>query len=440
MGRIKHPERTFLTDPFRIGQPLGAAMAFLGVRRGAPLMLGARGCAAVGMALLVRHYGRPVPIETLALDETSLALGDRGELEAALLALHERSAPELAGLLGAGLGEARGDDVEGLLRKIWRGNRRSHPALAAMEAIFTPCPDFSGAYQDGWSAAVCGIVAKFVQPAGRKNGRQVNVLAGSHLTPGDVEEVKEALDAFGLEAIVLPDISGGFGSAARSRTGDGGVCGVPLADIRRMGASVLTIAIGEHMRPTAECIEKRAGVPFRVFDRLVGLGPCDDFMALLADVSGAEAPNRLKRQRSRLVDAMLTAYPAFCGARAAVAGDPDHLLGLCSWLSEMGAAIGVAVSTTDNPVLWRVPALKVIVGDLGDFERGAEGADLLVAPSGARHASRRLGAPLLRAGMPISDRVGAAHKVSVGYRGTLDLIFEAANLLLERRGDPNAPE
>jgi nitrogenase molybdenum-cofactor synthesis protein NifE len=34
----------------------------------------------------------------------------------------------------------------------------------------------------------------------------------------------------------------------------------------------------------------------------------------------------------------------------------------------------------------------------------------------------------LRAGLPVFDRLGAHQKVWVGYRGTLNLVFETANL------------
>ena len=74
------------------------------------------------------------------------------------------------------------------------------------------------------------------------------------------------------------------------------------------------------------------------------------------------------------------------------------------------------------------PATAVKVGDLGDFEAMAEGADLLVTHSHGRQASERLGIPLMRVGFPIFDRLGSQHKLRVGYEGARNLIFEAANI------------
>jgi len=74
----------------------------------------------------------------------------------------------------------------------------------------------------------------------------------------------------------------------------------------------------------------------------------------------------------------------------------------------------------------------VHVGDLGDFERLAEerAADLLITTSHGRQAAERLGLPLYRVGFPVFDRLGAAHRLSVGYQGTRDLVFDIANVFL----------
>jgi nitrogenase molybdenum-iron protein NifN len=102
---------------------------------------------------------------------------------------------------------------------------------------------------------------------------------------------------------------------------------------------------------------------------------------------------------------------------------------MSSFFLGMGAEIRAAVTTTHgSAVLEQVSANEVTVGDLDDFERLAEGAELLVAPSHGRQASERLGVPLLRVGFPIFDRLGSQHKCRVGYEGARDFIFEVANI------------
>jgi nitrogenase molybdenum-iron protein NifN len=159
----------------------------------------------------------------------------------------------------------------------------------------------------------------------------------------------------------------------------------------------------------------------------------DRFVALLQRLSGQSAPPRLRRQRSQLVDAMLDGHFYFGGARVALAAEPDLLFALATWLTEMGAEVVTAVTSTPSPALGRLAASRVIVGDMDDLERRAaeQDAALLLAHSHGRMAAERLGLPLYRVGFPIFDRLGAAHRRTVGYRGTRDLIFEVGNLLLE---------
>jgi nitrogenase molybdenum-iron protein NifN len=94
----------------------------------------------------------------------------------------------------------------------------------------------------------------------------------------------------------------------------------------------------------------------------------------------------------------------------------------------------VCVTTTASPVLERLPAAKVVIGDLEDFETAAKdaGCDLLMTHSHGRQAAERLGKPLFRLGIPTFDRIGNAHKCYVGYRGTRNFVYEVGNLLMEQ--------
>ncbi len=127
---------------------------------------------------------------------------------------------------------------------------------------------------------------------------------------------------------------------------------------------------------------------------------------------------------------MLDAHFHIGGRKLAIGAEPDLLFDLSSTLHEMGAKVTVAVTTTQSPVLERIPTEEVLIGDLEDLENLAKdrGCDLLITHSHGRQAAERLNIPFYRAGMPMFDRLGAGHQLSVGYRGTRDLIFEIANL------------
>ena len=100
----------------------------------------------------------------------------------------------------------------------------------------------------------------------------------------------------------------------------------------------------------------------------------------------------------------------------------------------MGAEIVSAVTTTTSPLLEKLPCESVRIGDLEDLETGAADghAQLLITHSHGRQAAERLGIPLYRMGLPLFDTLGAGHLVSVGYKGTRDLIFAIGNLLMRQ--------
>lgn len=199
-----------------------------------------------------------------------------------------------------------------------------------------------------------------------------------------------------------------------------------------MGKAAATFAVGEHMAAPARILEERTGVPTRVVRSLTGLEDVDRFVAALSDLSGRQPADRLKRERSRLVDAMLDGHLIIGERKVAIAAEPDLLYSVSTLIAGLGGRIVGAVSTAvGSRALKRIPADEVEIGDLGTLERLAatRGADLIATHSHGRQAAHRLHLPHLRIGFPIFDRLGSQHKVSVGYAGTRALIFEIANLI-----------
>jgi nitrogenase molybdenum-iron protein NifN len=429
--------RPLSTNPLKSSAPLGAAMAFLGVEGAIPLFHGSQGCTAFALVLMVRHFKESIPLQTTAMNEVSTILGGADHVEEALLNLKNRVKPKLIGLCTTALVETRGEDFEGDLRII---KARRAEELAGTEIVFASTPDFSGAMEEGWSKAVTAMVAALVLPQAKRVTRlkQVNILAGQHLTSADIDHIREMVEAFGLEPIILPDISGALDGTVPDSWVPTTYGGTSVDDIRRMGRSMMTLAIGEHMRAPAEKLAEIADVPLRVFDRLTGLDAVDRFVVTLSELSGKPVPARLRRRRSQLVDAMLDGHFHFGGLDVAIAAEPDLLFSLASIFTEMGARVPVAITTAQgNPILARVPAPQVRIGDLGDLEAMALDCDLLVTHSHGRQAAASLNLPLMRVGFPIFDRLGSTHKLTAGYEGTRNLIFEVANIVLDQLHEPS---
>lgn len=370
-------------------------------------------------------------MQTTAIDEVATVMGGAENLEEALLNLTKRMKPRFVGIATTALMETRGEDITGDLKLITA--RRSE--LQNVRIVLAKTPDFAGALEDGWSKAVTAIIDEIVEPRGPSVPlyQQVNILPGVHQTPGDIEWIVETVESFGLVPVVLPDVSGSLDGTVPDHYIPTTFGGISVDAILRMGRARHTIAIGEHMRAPAERLATRTGVPSTVLPTLTGLGPSDDFVALLSEIADCPAPARLRRQRSQLVDAMLDGHFYFGSKRVAIGADPDLLTGLAAFFTSMGADIVAAVSSTANsPLLAEVPTARVVIGDLLDLEdsAAAAGADLLVTHSHGRQVSERLGIPLLRIGFPVFDRLGTMHRCTAGYRGTRNLIFEVANIVL----------
>ena len=435
MASVVELKKACAVNPLKMSQPLGATLAFLGLDACMPVMHGSQGCTSFGLVLLVRHFKEAIPLQTTAMNEVTSILGGYDNIESALLNIRKRAAPKVIAICSTGLTETKGDDVDGYIVTV----RKRKPELDDTEIIYASTPDYVGGFEDGYKNAVTAIVKTLVKPL-PVDVNQVTLLPGSHLSPADIDELREIIEAFGLAAIVLPDVSGSLDGHIPPDWRGTTLGGTTLEQIRAAGASALTIGVGEQTRQAAEALQNIAGTPLEIFERLTGLEVNDRFLQCLAKLSGRPVPAKYRRQRSQLLDAMLDGHFYTGGVKVAIAAEPDLLLAVGSLLHEMGAELRCCVSTTKSASHALLPAATVILGDLEDLELGAADCDLLVTHSHGRQAAERLGKPLLRIGFPVFDRIGNAHRCQVGYRGTMALIYDIANLMIDQIGHHHATD
>ena len=437
MAEIVKRKKALSVSPLKGSQPVGAALAFLGLYRSIPMLHGSQGCTAFGKVFFVRHFREPIPLQTTAMDQVSSVMGADDNIVEGLKTVCEKMQPALVGLPTTGLSETQGADVAGAVRRF----RTKHPEFAEVAVVPVATPDFSGCLESGYAAAVHATVDVLVPEAAAANTRpgtrrrQVNVLAGAALTPGDVEALKDVIEGFGLRPVVVPDLSesmdGHLGEEQFSPLTTGGT---PVNELVALGDAAATLVIGASLDKAADLLRSRTGVPDHRFDHLMGLDAVDALVSTLAKLSGNAVPERLLRQRAQLQDAMLDTHFMLGQARVAMAADPDLLRGFGELLAGMGAELVASVAPARAPVLARVPAASVKLGDLEDLEQLAQQqrAELVIGNSHAAESARRLGLPLLRAGFPQYDLVGGYQRTWVGYRGSRQALFDLANLLLDR--------
>jgi nitrogenase molybdenum-iron protein NifN len=107
-------------------------------------------------------------------------------------------------------------------------------------------------------------------------------------------------------------------------------------------------------------------------------------------------------------------------------------------MAGMGAETVAAVAPANTPVLARVAAEQVKVGDLEELELQCKekDAEIIISNSHAAALAERLNLPLVRAGFPQYDLLGGYQRVWIGYQGTRQTLFEVANILLNlERGE-----
>lgn len=433
MPRIVKSHKPLSVDPLKVSQPVGAALAFLGLEASMPLMHGSQGCTAFAKVFFVRHFREPIPLQTTAMDQIATVMGADENVIEALSTIASKSRPQIIGLLTTGLSETQGSDIHRLVKEF----RATHPELASTAVVAVNSPDTVGCLESGYALAVEAIIDTLVPPSDQagKRPRQVNILAGSQLTPGDIEVLKDWCAAFDLQPVVLPDIGEALdGHLIDAEFTPLTLGGTSRAVIAALGESAATLVIGDALSRAADLLHERTEVPNYRFTGLMGLAACDAFTQTLAQIAGRPVPPALERQRAQLQDAMVDCHFMTGFARLALAGDPDLLAGFIPFLTGMGAEIAAAVTPIASRVLDILPLDEVLVGDLQDLEHAASrhDAQLIIANSHAAALANRLGAPLLRAGFPQYDWVGGYARTWIGYRGSRQTLFDLANLMLSR--------
>jgi nitrogenase molybdenum-iron protein NifN len=437
MARVVAGARRGAIDPVKLGQPLGAVLAFLGLNRSMPLVHGSQGCSASAKALLTRHFREPIPLQTSAVTEVSAVLGAGSNLLAAIESVTERTRPDVIGVLTTGLVEISGEDLPGLVNRYEAGWDGTGPLVIGVNT-----PDFTGGMSRGWANAVEAVVSAGARLAdaghgpaeGVRHDRVLPVLTGVSLTATDLDQIADLVRAFGLLPLLVPDLSGSLDGHLADEWSSLTTGGTPRQMLPLLGTARSAQAIGVTARQAGDVLAGR-GAEVDTHAHLSGLAAVDTFVDALRQHTDGQVPESVLRSRSRFTDTLLDAHFVLDGARLAVAGEPELLAAVTTLATSVGAEIVAAVSPTPDPVLQTLPCEDVVIGDLADLsDRAAEaGAEMLIGNGHLRRIADRIGATHLPLGLPVTERLGTALATVAGYHGGQRFLTEAANRLLDHR-------
>lgn len=434
------------TNACKLCKPLGACLAFRGIEGAVPYLHGSQGCATYMRRYIISHFREPMDIASSSLGEKHAIYGGGPNLKLGLKNVITKYKGRLIGVATTCLTETIGDDVPMFLREFKDEFSDLLAAYDFPELVSVSTPSYSGTHMEGFHEAVRATVDQAAGNEARHS--RINLMPG-FVSPADIRYLKEVVSDFDLEAVILPDISLTLDAPAADEYHKLPPGGTPLAGIRQMGASPASVEFGRTIAggsSAGQVLLQKYSVPCHSLGMPIGLRESDQFFETLSEISGNPIPEEHQLERGRLIDAFVDGHKYLSGLRAAVYGEEDLVVGIASFLSEIGitpvlCATGgksgrmeEAVGEVTADVLAEPPVVNEGV-DFYEIAALAEELepDLLVGNSKGYRLARECGIPLIRAGFPIHDRFGAQRTLHLGYRGAQSLLDRIVNAVIEQR-------
>ena len=447
MNTAKKPDPAYVstTNACKLCKPLGACLAFRGVEGAVPFLHGSQGCATYMRRYIISHYREPIDIASSSLGEKQVVYGGGPNLKQGLSNVMSKYGARLIGVATTCLTETIGDDVPGIVREF-RQETATPTEGTLPEIVTVSTPSYAGTHMEGFHAAVKALVEQLAQ--GGEPTEAINLLPG-FVSPADIRYLREILGDFGLTGIILPDLSETLDGPAQLDYEKIPAGGTPVASIQAMGRSRATLEFGRTLftQDTAgRSLETRCGVPRQPLGLPLGLRETDRFFGVLEELAGRPTPAWQASERGRLIDAYVDGHKYIFNKRAVVYGEEDLVVGLVSFLVEIGVKPILCASGGKSghfkealaevcEDLLPEPPLIMEGADFYEIAAAAEGLapDLLIGHSKGYHLARRWQVPLVRVGFPIHDRFGGQRILHLGYRGAQQLLDGIVNAVIERK-------
>lgn len=438
--KTKKTAATATRNACKLCAPLGATLAFRGVRGAVPFLHGSQGCATYIRRYLISHYKEPVDIASSSFTEEATIFGGGKLLHTGLDNVNRQYKPELIGVATTCLAETIGEDLPYLLGEYRRERDRQGPVLVPVST-----PSYVGTHAEGFTATVRALVETLADGGEREDF--VNLVPGM-VSPADLRHLREILRDFALDGTILPDYSDTLDGRAWEDYRMIPEGGTGIEEIRRMGRAAATVEFGStapSSRTAGGFLRDRFEARLFSMPLPIGVRASDRFFKALEEISGGPMPDVHAAERGRLVDAYVDGHKYVSGRRAVVYGEEDLVAALAGFLVEIGVTPVLLATGGESGLLEK--ALRRDVPDLpedsilrtaADFMEIEEEArelspDIVIGNSKGSKLARAVGAPLVRVGFPVHDRVGGARMLHLGYRGTQQLFDRTTNALIEAR-------
>ncbi|MDR0321043.1 MAG: radical SAM protein, partial [Treponema sp.] len=430
-------------NPCKMCMPMGSISALWGIKGCMPILHGSQGCATYIRRHMATHYNEPIDIASSSLTEEGTVFGGAANLLKGLRNMIDLYNPEVIGVCTTCLAETIGEDVNAIVKKFYEQN----PGLN-VKIINIASPGYGGTQNEGWFSAVRGILEQ-TEPNTAKNNK-VNIITPM-ISPADTRWLKDFLTEMGIDYIMLTDLSDNLDGATEKTYNRLKTEGTSILEIAKMAGAKLTIEFSEFTdenNSPAEYLKVAHGVPCIKLPLPAGVRGMDKLIEVLTSAGGV-VTDKIRKARGRYIDAMVDSHKYNAQARAAIFGEPDFTAAMVRLCCENGILPVLAATGSVSPKLRETLesemnecsefhfAGKTQILDDSDFaaiEKACSelGANLLIGSSDGRRISRKLDIPLIRCAFPVHDFVGGQRTRILGFDGSLNILDQTANTMLEK--------
>ncbi len=433
-------------NPCKMCMPMGAVTAFYGIKKCMSILHGSQGCSTYIRRHMATHYNEPVDIASSSLSEEGTVYGGEQNLIKGLKNLITVYAPEVIAVATTCLAETIGEDIVRIINKFYEEN----PEYRNIRIIPVPSAGYAGTQFEGYMKALYQLV-KYIEMDPAPN-EKVNIIT-STLSPADTRYLKELLDSYSIDYILLPDLSENLDGIYKPQYEKLPSGGTDIEDIKKMAGARFTIELSsftEENPSVAEYLNETFGVPYKKCNLPVSLRDNDVFLKLLSEISRQKIPEKLLNMRGRFLDAMVDAHKYNGEARAAIYGEPDFVYstvrlcvenGIMPMITATGSKCGSLKGLLEDEIKetadsYFITGYKIL--DDVDFQTIEEharelGVNVLIGNSDGRRIAEKLGIDLVRRSFPVHDRVGGQRLRTLGYEGALSFLDEISNVILAKK-------
>ncbi|PLX82725.1 MAG: nitrogenase molybdenum-iron protein subunit beta [Desulfuromonas sp.] len=440
----KNFARTALVvNPAHACQPLGAQMVATSFEGSLPFVHGSQGCASYFRSTFSRHYREPAAATCDAMTEDGAVFGGQNNLFEGLENAYALYKPKMMPVYTTCMPEVIGDDLTAFIKNA----KQKEMVPEELPIPYANTPSFNGTHIHGYDAMLRSILQDLTQDQkieGKCTGK-LNLIPGFDGNVGNLREYKRICELMDIPYTMLADSSDVFDSGC-----DGEyklyAGGTKIEDAAECINGKATISLQKYSTAnTMKFINAEFSGDKEVMPLPFGVKKTDELILKLSELFDKPVPEALKKERALAVDAMTDAHQYLHGRKFAVAGDPDYLLGIVSFLLEMGAIphhvlcsratkkfkkemdallesspFGEGCTCYINKDLWHMRSLLV-----------TDPVDGIIGDTHAKWAARDAGIPLFRIGFPIIDRVNLHRSPVVGYQGAINMLTMIANKFLD---------